>query len=90
MTSGQGWIAMVIFALWNPWRAALGSLLFGGVNALQFTLEARQINVIPSYVLRMLPYLFTIAILVLITRLQRVRGRAGAPANLGVPFEREA
>jgi simple sugar transport system permease protein len=91
MTSGQGWIAiaMVIFALWNPWRAALGALLFGGVNALQFTLEARQIHAIPSYILRMLPYLFTIAILVLITRLPRIRGRAAAPANLGVPFERE-
>lgn len=91
MTSGQGWIAiaMVIVALWNPWRAALGALLFGCVNALQFTLEARQISVIPSYILRMLPYLFTIATLVLITRLQQLRGRGGAPANLGVPFERE-
>jgi len=91
MTSGQGWIAiaMVIVGLWNPWRAALGALLFGCVNAFQFTLEARQINVIPSYILRMLPYLFTISILVLITRLQQVRGRGGAPASLGVPFERE-
>jgi ABC-type uncharacterized transport system permease subunit len=91
MTSGQGWIAiaMVIVALWNPWRAALGALLFGCVNALQFTLEARQISVIPSYILRMLPYLFTIATLVLITRLQQLRGRGAAPANLGVPFERE-
>ena len=90
MTSGQGWIAiaMVIFGLWNPWRAALGALLFGGVNAVQFTLEAEQMTLIPSYVLRMLPYLFTIASLVLITRSRRTRARAGAPASLGVPFER--
>jgi simple sugar transport system permease protein len=92
MSSGQGWIAiaMVIFALWNPWRAALGAVLFGGVNALQFTLEARQITVVPSYILRMLPYLFTIAILVLITRSKRARRLSAAPACLGVPFEREA
>lgn len=91
MTSGQGWIAiaMVIFALWNPWRAALGALLFGGINALQFYFEARQITLIPSYILRMLPYLFTIAILVMVTRWKAVRKRAGAPASLGLPFQRE-
>jgi len=91
MTAGQGWIAiaMVIFSLWNPWRAVLGALLFGGVNALQFIFEARQITLIPSYILRMLPYLFTIATLVLITRSRAVRKRAGAPASLGLPFERE-
>lgn len=91
MSSGQGWIAiaMVIFALWNPWRAALGTLLFGVVNALQFTLEARQISILPSYLLRMLPYLFTILILVLTTRSRGIRKRSGAPASLGLPFERE-
>jgi simple sugar transport system permease protein len=91
MTSGQGWIAiaMVIFALWNPWRAVLGALLFGGINALQFYFEARQFTLIPSYILRMLPYLFTIAILVIITRWKTVRKRAGAPAGLGLPFQRE-
>ena len=91
MTSGQGWIAiaMVIFALWNPWRAALGALLFGGINALQFHFEARQITLIPSYILRMLPYLFTIAILVVITRWKTLRKRGSAPASLGLPFQRE-
>ncbi len=91
MTSGQGWIAiaMVIFALWNPFRAVLGALLFGGVNALQFYFEARQIDLIPSYILRMLPYLFTIVILVIITRRKTVRKRVGAPASLGLPFQRE-
>jgi simple sugar transport system permease protein len=91
MSSGQGWIAigMVIFGLWNPWRAAGGALLFGAINALQFTFEARQITVIPSYILRMLPYLFTIGVLVLITRSKRTRPLASAPAGLGVPFVRE-
>jgi general nucleoside transport system permease protein len=91
MTSGQGWIAiaMVIFALWNPWRAALGALMFGGINALQFYLEVRQLAIIPSYILRMLPYLFTIAILVGVTRWGGLRRGAGAPAGLGLPFQRE-
>ncbi len=91
MSAGQGWIAiaMVVFAIWNPWRAALGALLFGGVNALQFTFEARQVTLIPSYILRMLPYLFTITVLVLITRSKRVRKGVAAPAALGLPFDRE-
>jgi simple sugar transport system permease protein len=91
MTAGQGWIAiaMVIFALWNPWRGALGALLFGVVNALQFYFDARQISLIPSYILRMLPYLFTIAILILVTRSAAVRRKSGAPAALGLPFRRE-
>ena len=91
MSAGQGWIAiaMVIFALWNPWRAVLGALLFGGVNALQFTFEAEQITLIPTYILRMSPYLLTIATLVIVTRSQETRKRAGAPAALGLPFERE-
>ena len=91
MSAGQGWIAiaMVIFALWNPWRAALGALLFGVVNALQFTLEVRQISLLPSYLLRTLPYLFTILILVLITHSKGARKWGGAPASLGIPFQRE-
>jgi ABC-type uncharacterized transport system permease subunit len=91
MTSGQEWIAiaMVIFALWNPWRAALGALLFGGINVLQFYFEARQFTLIPSSILRMSPYLFTITILVIVTRRKVVRKRSGAPASLGPPFQRE-
>jgi simple sugar transport system permease protein len=91
MTAGQGWIAiaMVIFAMWNPWRGALGALLFGLVNALQFYCDARQITLIPSTILRMLPYLFTIAVLILVTRSASARKKAGTPAALGVPFSRE-
>ena len=91
MTAGQGWIAiaMVIFALWNPWRAAFGALLFGGINALQFHFDARQLTIIPAYILRMLPYLFTIAILVVVTRWKTIRKRSGPPGSLGLPFQRE-
>lgn len=91
MTGGQGWIAiaLVIFAMWDPLRAVLGALLFGFINAFQFYCQAAGLTIIPSYILRMLPYLFTIGVLLIITRWEAARKRVGAPAALGLPFERE-
>ena len=47
MTAGRGWIAvaLVIFALWDPWRALAGSYLFGGIDALGFHLQVLGIPV---------------------------------------------
>lgn len=89
MTAGRGWIAvaLVIFAGWNPARAAVGAYLFGGVEALQFRLQTAGIGV-SAFFLNMLPYLFTIAVLVLAMR-ETARRRVGAPAALGRPFVRE-
>ncbi|HHW41520.1 MAG TPA: ABC transporter permease [Syntrophomonadaceae bacterium] len=89
MTAGRGWIAvaLVIFATWDPLRAMLGAYLFGGIEALGFRLQAVGITVSPFY-LKMLPYLFTILVLILVTSSNR-RLRVGAPAALGLPFERE-
>jgi simple sugar transport system permease protein len=89
MTAGRGWIAiaLVIFATWNPMRAALGAYLFGGVEALQFRLQSAGTNVSPFF-LNMLPYVFTILVLVLATQ-ETVRKRIGAPAALGLPYYRE-
>lgn len=41
MTAGQGWIAvgLVIFAGWNPIRAAIGSYLFGSIRRLPLDLQ---------------------------------------------------
>jgi len=91
MTGGQGWIAiaLVIFAMWDPLKAVGGALLFGFINAFQFYCQAAGLTVIPSYILRMLPYLFTIGVLVVITRWEVAKKRVGAPAALGIPFERE-
>jgi simple sugar transport system permease protein len=95
MTGGQGWIAvgLVIFAGWNPGRAALGAYLFGAIGRLPLDLQG--VDSLPffknpnlGYFLDMLPYLFTILVLVL-TRLGRRRAsRLGAPAALGQPFHR--
>ena len=91
MTGGQGWIAiaLVIFAMWDPLKAAGGALLFGFINAFQFYCQAAGLTLIPSYILRMLPYLFTIGVLCVITHWKIARKKVGAPEALGIPFERE-
>lgn len=90
LTGGRGWIAiaLVIFATWDPWRVVLGALLFGGVNAVQFRLQAAGGSVVPSAVLAMMPYLLTIVVLTLITVYENVSRRLGAPAALGLPYMR--
>jgi simple sugar transport system permease protein len=90
LTGGRGWIAvaLVIFAAWDPVRAVLGALLFGGVNAIQFRLQA-QGTTIPASLLNMTPYILTVVVLVLTTWLEALNKRVGAPAALGLPYNRE-
>ncbi len=88
MTAGRGWIAvaLVIFALWNPVRALIGSYLFGGIDALGFHLQVLGVP-ISVFLLNMLPYIFTILVLVLV--LAYKKGRIASPAALGIPYDRE-
>ncbi|MCY3904355.1 MAG: ABC transporter permease [Caldilineaceae bacterium] len=90
LTGGRGWIAiaLVIFATWDPARALLGALIFGGVNAIQFRLQAAGGGVVPAAVLAMMPYLLTVVVLTLITVYENVSRRLGAPAALGLPYMR--
>jgi simple sugar transport system permease protein len=69
MTAGRGWIALaqVVFATWKPRGLLLGAYLFGGVTVLQFHGQGFGLA-IPSEFLSMLPYLATIAVLVIICR----------------------
>ena len=85
ITAGRGWIAvaLVIFARWRPELAFVGALLFGIANALQFRIQALNIEAIPYELLLMLPYVLTILVL-----LRGVR-RAEAPAALGRPYVKE-
>ncbi|MDI6825243.1 MAG: ABC transporter permease [Bacillota bacterium] len=87
MTAGRGWIAvaLVIFAGWNPLVALAGSYLFGGVDALGLRIQAVG-TVVPSFFLSMLPYIFTILVLLVSTRGGR---RLGAPGALGLAYDRE-
>ncbi|MFO1336754.1 MAG: ABC transporter permease [Burkholderiaceae bacterium] len=86
MVAGKGWIALALttFATWRPARVLLGAYLFGGVTMLQFYLQGEGVQV-PSQWLTMLPYLATVAVLVLISRNPNWI-KANMPASLGKPF----
>ena len=86
MSSGRGWIALalVVFATWRPARVFVGAYLFGGITILQLHAQALGVG-IPSQVMSMLPYLATIAVLVLISR-DRNKIKLNAPACIGKPF----
>jgi general nucleoside transport system permease protein len=86
MTAGRGWIALalVVFAAWRPWRLLGGAYLFGAVTILQLHSQALGIK-IDAQVLSMLPYLVTVAVLVIMSR-DKMRVKLTAPACLGKPF----
>ena len=80
----------MIFGTWDPIKAVLGALLFGFLNALQCYGQAAGITILPEYILRMLPYLFTIGVLGVISSgaVKKISGE-GPPAALLKPYERE-
>ena len=98
-TSGQGWIAvaLVIFAQWNPLRAAAGGYLFGLLRRFMLDLQGPETllglrnpffydhNLV--FFLQMTPFLLTIIALVWGSTTAR-RKRLGAPAALGEPYLR--
>lgn len=98
-TAGQGWIAigLVIFAQWNPIRAAVGAYIFGALRRLILDIQGPSIlfglanpfyyNPYWGFFLQMLPYAFTIIVLVIGSR-DAMRKRLGAPAALGTPYIR--
>ena len=98
-TSGQGWIAvgLVIFAQWNPVRAAVGSYLFGALRRGILDLQGPEtifgfdnplyFNANLGFFLQMMPFILTIVALVIGSQAAN-RKRLGAPAALGVPYIR--
>ncbi len=86
MTAGRGWIALalVVFATWRPARVLAGAYLFGAVTIGQLHAQAFGIQ-LPSQLLSAMPYLATIAVLVLISRNKRLT-LLNTPASLGQPF----
>jgi general nucleoside transport system permease protein len=98
-TAGQGWIAigLVIFAQWDPLRAAFGSYAFGALRRLILDIQGPTMllgfpnpfyyNPYWGFFLQMLPYAFTIIVLVIGSR-EAMRKRMGAPAALGNPYIR--
>lgn len=98
-TGGQGWIAvgLVIFAQWDPLRAAVGSYAFGALRRLILDIQGPTTllglrnpfyyNPYWGFFLQMIPYAFTIIVLVIGSR-EAMRKRIGAPAALGDPYIR--
>jgi simple sugar transport system permease protein len=86
MTAGRGWIALalVVFATWKPAWVLVGAYLFGGVTIAQLHVQGLGVD-IPSQFLSMLPYIATIAVLVMISR-DSLRIRLNAPACIGKVF----
>ena len=84
ITAGRGFIALavVVFGRWSPWGALAGALLFGLASALQFQFQAAALAV-PYQLFLMLPYVLTLAVLLLSA------GGGRAPRSLGVRYERE-
>jgi len=83
MSGGRGFIALalVLFGGYRvPWILA-GAVLFGFASALQFRLQASELD-IPYNLLLMLPYVLTLAVLAVFS------SRTRAPADLGRPFLR--
>ena len=89
MSAGRGWIAvaLVIFAGWSSPKALLGAYLFGGITAMQLRFQAMGTTV-SVHILQMLPYFFTILVLVIST-LRQQKGASRQPESLGLPYDRE-
>ena len=90
MTNGRGWIAiaLVIFGSWDPIVVLLGALVFGFVDGLNFQLQGIGVPV-STQLLAMMPYVFTLVVLVATWTRMRHR-HVGMPEALGLPYEREA
>jgi simple sugar transport system permease protein len=82
MVNGRGWIciALVVFASWQPGKALLGALLFGAFDAFQVRLQQIVGGAVPYQLFLMLPYVLSIAALVLMSR------RAAYPQALMRPY----
>ena len=99
-TAGRGWIAvaLVIFGAWRPGRVLVGSVLFGGLLALEPRLQTFRCQPgqeglclgfeIDPIIVSMLPYILTIVVLILISIRARHRPSV-APAAIGQVYRRE-
>lgn len=84
--SGYGWlsVALVIFAAWNPARALLAAVVFGGLTVMRLYLH---IPGIPTQIYEMFPYLATILVLI-VTSIRQSRENV-QPKSCGKNYFRE-
>ncbi|MGH6689883.1 MAG: ABC transporter permease subunit, partial [Gammaproteobacteria bacterium] len=83
MTNGRGYLALaaIIVGRWSPAGALVACLLFGATDALQLRIQGLRLPV-SSYVIQMLPYVVSLAVLAGLGRGARL------PAAIGTPFVR--
>jgi ABC-type uncharacterized transport system permease subunit len=84
MIAGRGWIciALVVFASWRPGKALIGALLFGAFDAFQVRLQQALGGDVPYQIFLMLPYVFSILALIVMSR------RAAYPKALMIPYRK--
>jgi len=82
-----GWlaVALVIFATWKPLNTIWGSYLFGALTWLYFYIPGLTRS--SQELFKMLPYLVTITVLILVS--MRSKRENQPPAHLGLPYFRE-
>jgi Uncharacterized ABC-type transport system, permease component len=85
--SGLGFLglASLVFGKWKPWGVFSAALFFGFCQSFANTASAyfpAIVDIIPNYILKILPYVFTIIALVLFSR------RAVAPKASGTPYDK--
>nr|WP_049947736.1 ABC transporter permease [Candidatus Halobonum tyrrellensis] len=82
MVDGKGFIAIVAYLLgnYNAVGALLSTLLFAGLDALQLTLQARDVIQVPNSLVRTIPYVSVIVVLTLF-------GRTRTPDAAGDHYE---
>lgn len=87
----RGWmaIALVIFALWKPWMAIIGSFLFGMLCNLNnyMAMFGVPLGTDTQELFNMLPYVVTIIVLI-ITSMRKKREHQ-PPQSLGLSYFRE-
>ncbi len=87
ITGGLGFIALanVAFSNWNPLLAIVGAFVFGFFNRIALWLASLPHLVVYSYIVKVVPYVGTLAVLALVAR----RARLAIPRALGKPYIKE-
>ncbi|MGO5052718.1 ABC transporter permease [Lachnospiraceae bacterium LCP25S3_G4] len=86
--NGLGWIAvaLVIFATWSPYKALLGSLVFGAFSVLKYYVPKSVLS-IPDSIFDMMPFIMTVIVLI-VTSIRQSKENA-QPKSCGVNYFRE-
>ena len=83
----RGWlaIALVIFAIWRPDMGIFGSIVFGGLYIVYLFIPGLDLK--NQELFKMLPYLVTILVLIVVSA--RKKKEHQPPASLGLSYFRE-